>query len=468
MQLCMSISVFYGTHCIIVFNEPIQKDFYKYEGIMKNVLIITDLSHASPRIPGLCKYFAEEGWKATILTAPLGKTHKERLVIPTKDARIIEVAYPSMLDFWKKIVGFKDGQGVLAQLEQKFPAGKMTFIESFLSKLFILGGTFFAYPDEMRAWRNPAVKEAKKLIASEKFDAILSSSFPITSHLIARQLTRETSIPWLADLRDLWTQNHNYLFPKRKFIETRLEKNTLSKAHAFSTVSDSLSQKLKSRYQKASISIITNGFDPDLINEPPIPLTQKFTITYTGLIYKNKQDPAKLFEALRDLLAEGLIERSDVQIRFYGTIQKWIAQLASLFGMQDIITQYGPVFRDEAILRQRESQVLLLFGWEEEYETGVLPLKMFEYFAARRPILATGGTLHEQFRSLINNTQAGEFAIEVSGIKEILYRYYCDYKEKQAVIYHGISLEMDKYNYREMAKKFSLALNTISKKERIS
>jgi hypothetical protein len=434
-------------------------------GIAKNVLIITDLSYSSPRIPGLCKYLSEAGWKATILTAPVGKTHPERLVVPSDHARIIEVSYHSIIDLWKKLVGFKTNQSVFAQLEKKFPSSKKSIIESLLSRLFILGGTFFAYPDEMRSWRKPAIKAAKQILKSEKFDAILSSSFPVTSHLIARDLTKQTNIPWLADLRDLWTQNHNYLFPKRKIIETRLEKNTLSKAHAFSTVSDSLSQKLHSRYKTIPISVITNGFDSDLINEPTTQLTHAFTLTYTGLTYKDKQNPAKLFEALSSLIAEGLLNPSLIQVRFYGTMQKWITQLATSFSIQDIVIQHGPILRKEAILKQRESQVLLLYGWEEEYETGVLPLKMFEYFAARRPILATGGTTREQFRTILDITHAGKHAIQVNEIKSILLEYYQDYLNQQKVSYHGISAEMDKFSYRHMAKKFSHALNSITSKK---
>jgi len=36
----------------------------------------------------------------------------------------------------------------------------------------------------------------------------ISSSPPVSTHLIASQLSKEQPIPWIADLRDLWTQNH--------------------------------------------------------------------------------------------------------------------------------------------------------------------------------------------------------------------------------------------------------------------
>ncbi|MBA3662158.1 MAG: glycosyltransferase [Gammaproteobacteria bacterium] len=429
---------------------------------MRNVLIITDLFYASPRIPGLCKYLADFGWKATILTAPLGNTNRERLVVPTDDAEIFEVPYKGMINICKGMMGLKHNQSVFAQLGQKFlSAREETLMESVLFKLFIWGATLFAYPDEMRGWRLPAIAAGKKLLQEGKFDAILSSSFPVTSHLIACNLSRSLNIPWVADLRDLWTQNHNYLYPKRKLIETRLEKKTLHHADALSTVSNSLAKKLQDRYENKYMCVIPNGFDSALINDPCAPLTSEFTITYTGLVYRGKQNPGRLFQALHDLFEEGKLDYRKVKVRFYGVVQKWIAQLTKLFGLEEIVVQHGPVLRDDVIARQRESQVLLLCGWEEEYETGVLPLKMFEYFAARRPIIATGGTPNEQFRNILAQTKAGHDGITLDDIKHILYEYYCSFLTSGAVAYQGIPSEMDKYNHYEMAKKFTHALNQV-------
>jgi len=73
-----------------------------------------------------------------------------------------------------------------------------------------------------------------------------------------------------------------------------------------------------------------------------------------------------------------------------------------------------------------------------------LPLKIFEYFAARRPILVTGGTPKELFRIMIDKTKTGQHAISVSDIKDGLKKYYEDYLKNGAVSYHGIQEEMDK------------------------
>lgn len=434
---------------------------------MKKVLIITNLYHASPRIPGLCEYLPEFGWEPVVLVTPFAPDKDE--AGPPRDFRdkvkTIEVPYRGLILIIRNFLGFKSSEGSRSQLEKKF--GKKSWFSQLVRKLLILGASVLAYPDEMRSWRAPTIRAGKKIIFEEKIDALLSSSSPVTSHRVAQALQKSSKLPWLADFRDLWTQNHNYPYPElRRVIERRLELRTIASAGALSTVSESTADKLRSRYAPKNVYVIPNGFDPKNINEPPQPLTPQFTITYTGSIYHGKQDPQKLFEALGELCAENVLERARVLVRFYGTRQTFVDEAAKQAGIHDIVKQYGPVSRDHSFKRQRESQVLLVYGWEDSYELGVFPIKLFEYFAARRPILVTGGTPQEQFRSMLRETNAGKDCLSVEEIKQVLKEYYREYCETGDVHYYGIPAIMDKWSYREMAKKFASALNQITADKR--
>jgi glycosyltransferase involved in cell wall biosynthesis len=439
---------------------------------MKKVLIVTDLFYASPRIPGLCKYLSEFGWEATLLTTLLGEDPESRFGPPNdfaKKFRVVEVPYLSPLDAIKRLLGFTPGTSSRAQLEKKLGRFKLKFLSKAAMKLAIWVAALLAYPDEHRRWRMPAAKRGLELLRSEHFDAVLSSSSPVTSHRIAKMLKDETRLPWLADLRDLWTQNHYYSYPYlRKLFETRLEIKTLSSADALSAASEADSQKLRQRYKGTPAFVIKNGFDPEAINVPPRPLTKKFTITYTGTIYRGKQNPKKFLEALKTLLDSGLVERETVEVRFYGIPKPWLQEEIVRLNLEDVVLECGVISRSESFERQRESQVLLVFGWEDENFLGAHPTKVFEYFAARRPILLSGGTPKEELRELLDKTMAGRHATDVAGISAILYDYYREYKKKGAVGYHGIPQEMDKYSYREMARKFATALDAITSRSSLS
>ena len=433
---------------------------------MKKVLIITNLFHASPRIPGLAKYLPEFGWEPVVLTMPLGDNPESRFGPPNdfrKRVKTYETSFYDVVGIVKKLFGLKPHLSSRDQVKKKF--GNITGGPTLMEHFIILGAAILAYPDECRGWKFPAIKAGKTIIPKEKIDVILSSSSPVTSHIISKKLKEETGAPWVADLRDLWTQNHNYQYPKlRKFFETKLEIRTLSRANALTTISVPLVEHLQSRYKNKNIRSIPNGFDPEIVNEPAVPVTKKFTISYTGTIYYQKQDPVKLFAALRALINEGKIDPARVDVRFYGIPQEWLEVEIEKYDLKNIATQYGTLSRPDSFKKQRESQALMFYGWEDPNEEGVFPIKLFEYLAARRPILATGGAPGEKFRNLMKATRTGKDPITVEEIKKALLEYYEDYAKNGTVSYHPNIEAIEEYSYRTMARKFAEVFNNVAKK----
>lgn len=434
---------------------------------MKKVLIITNLFHASPRIPGMCKYLPTYGWTPVVLATPIGENPEARLGPPnnfTKTVKTIEVPYINIIEKLKRLAGFRSTQGSRAQLEKRFGGIQKSGIRIFVRKLILLAGALIAYPDEMRWWKKPAIKSGLALLRKEHFDVLFTSSSPVTSHIIGNALKNKTGMPWIADFRDLWTQNHNYLYPKlRKYFEKKLELRTIRIADILTTVSKSLADKLASRYPDIHVASIPNGFDPENVNEPSIAVTKKFTITYTGTIYINKQNPLTFLHALKAFIEKTKIPQSNIEVRFFGTPQKWLDEQTAQVGLQSVVRQYGHMPRTDVFARQRESQLLLLFGWEDIQETGIFPLKLFEYMAARRPILATGGTNSEAFKAVLDETAAGEHATHVSDITKLLVQYYGEYIRTGAVAYHGNSQKMDTYSCKAMAQSFAQELDSVIK-----
>lgn len=277
------------------------------------------------------------------------------------------------------------------------------------------------------------------------------------------ELKTKHNIPWVADLRDLWSQNHNYHYGRiRKFFDKRLELETLSNADALVTVSPLWAEKLRTLHRGKATYAITNGFDPDEMSNGQTNPTSKFTITYTGQIYTGKQDPLKVFAALRDLISDGTINPEDIDVRFYGREDEFIAKGIEEYELWDVAKQYEPVPREISFEKQRESQLLLLLNWEDQREKGVYPLKIFEYLAAQRPILATGGYGEDAVEGLLADTKAGIYCRTVEDIKRIVSELYSEYRSKGEVSYSGNMEEINRYSHREMARKFSEILDGIA------
>jgi len=323
---------------------------------MKKVLIIASIFHSSPRLPGLVKYLPGFGYEPLIITIP--REEIPLYYLGGKDyplgVRIIETPCGGdILRFWRRVFrlfGFNQNKSVLTQIKEKVGA---TSKKTFIDRLLIAYQTVFAYPDEEKKWKKPGIKAANDLLKKENFSAIISSSSPVTSHIIASRLRQEYRIPWLADFRDLWTQNHDYPYPRcRKFFEKRLELKTIQPADALSATSEFWAEKLKNLHKKENVYTITNGFDPDTIDGRPEELTEKFTITHTGQIYAGKQDPLKILTALKELIEEGLMDRKDIEFRLYGPERTWLEKEIKKYGLSDIARQYGTVPRDVSLKKQ--------------------------------------------------------------------------------------------------------------------
>ena len=423
---------------------------------MKKVLIIAYEFPPNPgvggfRIQGLAKYLPEFDWEPIILTI----TSPEK---PNTQFRVIQTPYYDIPGSWKKRVGLKPEVGVKKQLgittQDKNKKSLMDFIIMFLNEIIV-------YPDAWKGWKPFAIKAGSKLLQNEDIDAMISNSSPVTSHIIAKELKIKHKIPWVADFRDLWSQNHYYPYgPIRKFFDRRLELKTLLPADALVTVSQPWAEKLSALHGGKATYTITNGFDPVQMNTKRLGLTSKFTITYTGNIIMGGQDPSKLFAALRDLISDGTMNPKDILVRFYGPERDWLSDEIQKYGLSAIVKYYGIVPREISFEKQRESQLLLLLNWEDQQEKGVCPLKIYEYLAAQRPILATGGFGNDVVERLLDETKAGTYAPTVEGIKSILRELYSEYKLKGKISYSGNIEKINKYSHREMARKFAEILDS--------
>jgi glycosyltransferase involved in cell wall biosynthesis len=318
------------------------------------------------------------------------------------------------------------------------------------------------YPDKEKGWKTPAIRLSEEFLANEKVDAIISSSSPVTCHIIAKELKKKYSLPWVADFRDLWTQNHAYPYSiLRRVIERRLESETLENVDVLVVAASPAAEQLRKLYKGKGVVVITNGFDPERLNERELNLTPKFTITYTGQTYIGKQDPSKLLTALRDLIDEKSIDSNDVDVRFYGPLDESLAKEIKKYRLSAIVKQYGTIGREVAHTKQKESQLLLLFNWEDLKEKGVYTLKVFEYLASQRPILSTGGFGNDVIEALLKETKAGVYCKSTEDIKSTLKVFYLEYKQNGKVNYTGDMEHINKYSYREMAKRFVEILDSL-------
>jgi glycosyltransferase involved in cell wall biosynthesis len=261
------------------------------------------------------------------------------------------------------------------------------------SALGSLYRTLVHVPDLQIGWLPHALAAGKRLTDEWNPDLIFASALPYTSLLVAAILSRRSGVPWVGELRDLWTDNTYYSHPRwRRALESRLERRVLSTASGLVTVSDPLAQVLEGKYRKPTATIL-NGYDaedyPSLSESEGIGTGESgdiLRISYTGRIYDGKRDPSPLFEAIRQLGPDA----KKVKVAFYGNNLGGAVEKAKGYGVEEQIEIHDPVPYKESLRIQCLSDILLLLLWNDPKEHGVYTGKLFEYIGARRPILVLG------------------------------------------------------------------------------
>ena len=257
---------------------------------------------------------------------------------------------------------------------------------------------FVYIPDSYAPWAKAATKACLRLCAERRIDAIYTTLPPFSSAYVGYQIRKQTGLSWIADYRDLWYGDvlREWLPEWRKRLELRIEKRLLKAADMVITVSEPKTDYMRKLHPAVTgrWETLTNGYDVELYDtrERTRPVGEGgIEFAYTGRLFKNRRGYA-FAEAL------GRIHQSDpalagkVKVRILGGVEaeiqtKYDAILAR-YGIGHLYDFAGDVSYAAAMNAQVNCDYLLLIVDTGETSDGVIPGKLFEYVAARRPIFA--------------------------------------------------------------------------------
>lgn len=338
----------------------------------KLLLIIAEASHSQPRISALSFHLKKYGWNSIIISYNvfnIDVNHESKL--ETNITRILGS------HFNYKLVG-----GFQKNFKKIFPFIPSSTIEK-ISKLI---KSFLYFPDAYFWWIPLIYLKFLKLEKKHKFDAILSSSSPVSTHIAAKFISIKYRIPWVADLRDLWSDNHDYKFISvRKKLDTYLEHKTLRKANAIVTVNETWAKFLSYKFPNKVFTVENACVFPTRYYSSQINRTN-IQLTSTGPIYEPENSLPNLIEAIKRW---NFSQEKKVFLDLYGPIDDETTKIISYSGLANIyVFIRGIVSRDESWARQCEATALVLFSWNTNYITkGHIPLRTYEYAATNLPVI---------------------------------------------------------------------------------
>ena len=262
--------------------------------------------------------------------------------------------------------------------------------QGMLQKLLLyIRGNFFI-PDARKFWVKPSVKFLKQYLLENTIDTIITTGPPHSLHLIGLELKKSLPVKWIADFRDPWTEigYHKKLKLSAPAItkHIKLETEVLTSADQIITTSFKTKEEFSGKTSKP-VTVITNGFDSE-INENAV-LDSKFTLSHIGSLL-SERNPENLWKVLNEIKQENKDFAHDLQLKLVGTVSQAVVNSINAYHLEDNLMLKGYVTHKEANQFQRSSQVLLLIEIDSEKTKGIIPGKLFEYLAAKRPIIAIG------------------------------------------------------------------------------
>lgn len=272
---------------------------------------------------------------------------------------------------------------------------------------FSLG--MFGDPRLYLAFR-PLLRRARELVALQRFDLIVATSPPEVLFFVARRVSRETGIPWIADLRDLWFRDMRlYQFRFTSWLSGPVNRRVLRDASALMTVSRGLQERLAG-YLRRDVQVSYNGFFETESSDGQMPGIwddDRRHIVYTGRLYPGKRDPEPLFRALARARSAGGDVPQRIAVHFFSFDDPWLRALATQYGLEDCVMLHDYVTYQRSIELQRAADVLLFLDWTDTQAEGVLTGKLFEYLGAGRPILALGPRKDSEAAAVIAESGCG-------------------------------------------------------------
>ena len=440
---------------------------------MKRVLIITYYWPPSggsgvQRWVKFAKYLPEEGWQPVIYTpenpelTAVDKTLSSE--IPPV-AEIIKRHITEPYGIYRKLMG----KGSSTDLKTLTSAGSSSDevnpinggMKSWKQKLSLfIRGNFFI-PDPRILWLHPSVRVLKEYLKGHPVDAIVTTGPPQSMHLIGLKLSRATGLPWIADFRDPWTKmfyfKHLGLSRRSEEKHHKLEKEVLDGATRIIAVSPMV-QKDFQAMTSTPVELITNGFDEEDFKRG-VELDEYFNITHTGL-FASDGNPETLWKVLADKCSLDEEFRRFLRIRLVGKTDKEIIDSIVSAGLGQNLKDFGYQSHEVAVREQLNASVLILpLRKEPEYEA-VLPGKLFEYLASRRPILGIGQT-EGAMAKVVRETGSGVVYDwdEEKKIKGWIDLCWDEFKNDE--LKDNMS-DISKYSRRKLTKRLASLLNELT------
>ena len=392
------------------------------------------------------KYFKEFGYEPIVVTRHWDESinHPIDYIKPSKNQTAFIEQHPEGVIYR---AAFRPN--LRDKLILKYEMNKHVLIRKGLSMFYMLVEFLIAGFDN----RKTIHLLAQQAMKEHKVDLIIATGEPFILFNYAAALSKQFTVPWVADYRDGWSTNHNRSGIEKKYYSI-IEKRILATAWVVTAASQEFSDELHI-FLKRKVSVSLNGYFHEKFDLSGSSVKQdKFIISFAGTLYPYQ--PIEMFAKGFALFFSKY--NKDIVLKFIGVnfYPDQVSRIKQAFaGYGQLLECTDRLPHDETVQLLNQSSLLLLPANSSHPQ---IYAKVFDYLALRKNIVlfkSDGGSLHK----IISETHSGLICNTAEEIALALEKMYEEWKENGYVVCNSTGIE--KYSRKNQTRLLVEKLNAL-------
>ncbi len=393
------------------------------------------------------KYLPQFGWQPTVITTTNGDypAIDESLCkeVPA-GIKVIRTKTPTFGKLFKKING-KNSDVPYGSLESSSK-------DSLLKKLSYWFRLNLVVPDARKVWNKYAYRAASKELLTNKYDAVVTSGPPHSTHLVGLKLKKKYNIKWIADFRDPWTKI-DYLDEYNRWkitqkIDEKYEKKVYDLCDRFIYSNPLIIKNFK---KSTKTYFLSNGYDKDDFKIfKKVKNLDKFEINYFGII-SIERNPLSVLKSVNKIFEEK--NNRNIRINIWGNIHQSVKDILISNDKNNIVNIHSYIPHKKMVEYLVNSNLLLVVVNKIKSKKGVFPGKIFEYLGSGVEILGIGPEDGDAAK-ILKETKCGKM-FDYDKVDDIANFIEIKYQEWKVGKMFSPSIEIEKYSKITQTKQLA-------------
>lgn len=251
----------------------------------------------------------------------------------------------------------------------------------------------YATPLDRYLWSTPAaIRTAMRLVREYRPRVVHVCADPWSPLLAGLALKRRTGLPLVVDLRDPWSLQSSKMVlrpPPTRWAVRAIEARVFRAASKVVLNSEDAREAYVAAYRgripEDRFTVVRNAFDLELFDDQPADPSRAFTVVHFGH-FRRLVPGEPLLRGFARFVARAGLSPDAARLRLVGGAREEDREIASELGLEAYLDYLPTIPYRQGLSLLRSADVLALVSVGENAR--VVPAKLFDYFAARRPILA--------------------------------------------------------------------------------